>query len=123
MYERLVDQVAKNVDDAGGVRAGSGGYVLGRLQREAVDEDRQPAQQPALGAGEQVVAPVDRRPQSLVTGQFSALTAAEHTKAVIESGGDLFGRQRTDPRGSQLDRERHPVEMPADLRDSPAVPC
>ena len=42
--QRLVDQVAENVEDAGAVQAESGGDVLGRLQREAVDEDRQPAQ-------------------------------------------------------------------------------
>ena len=32
-----------NVDDVGGVRAESSCHVLGRFQREAVDEDRQPA--------------------------------------------------------------------------------
>ena len=50
VYQRLVDQVAENVDDAGAVRVESGGHVLGRLEREAVDEDRQPAQQSALGS-------------------------------------------------------------------------
>ena len=81
---------AEHVDDAGVVRAESSRHVLGRLQREAIDEDRQPAQQPALGFGQQVVAPVDRRSQGLVTRQLGAGTAAEHTTAVIESGGDLL---------------------------------
>ena len=113
--------MAENVDDAGAVQAESGGHVLGRLQREAVDEGRQPAQQSALGVGQQVVAPVDGRSQRLVTRQLGAVTAAEHTKAVIQPRGDLFGRQCTDPRGGQLDRQRQPVEMAADVRHRLAV--
>ena len=95
--------------------------VLRGFHREAVDEDRQPAQHSALRFGQQVVAPVDRRSQGLVTGHLGSVAGTEHPEAVMKASRDLFERQDTDPRGGQFDRQRYAVETTADLNGALTV--
>ena len=89
---------------------------LGRLQGPAAGEHREPAQQHALRLGQQVMAPVDQRPQGLLTGQRGATAAGEQPETVVEPGGDLLHGQHADPRRRQLDRQRDPVE-PVEICD------
>src|SRR5262249_62068998 len=46
----------------------------------------------------------------------------EQLEAVGQPGSDLVRGQRPDPGGSQLDRQRHAVNGPADVRDRGQVP-
>ena len=89
---------------------------LGRLQRPAAGEHRQPPQQRPLRLGEQVVAPVDQRPQRLLAGQRRAAAAGQQPEAVVQPRRDLLHRQRLHPRRRQLDRQRDAVQPLADLR-------
>ena len=96
--QRPVDEVAQQVehivpvDPVVGRRSSFiARHFLGRLQRPATAEDRQPAEQPALRLRQQVVAPVDRRPQRLLAGQGRAAAAGQQTKAVVQPLGDLRG--------------------------------
>ena len=50
---------------------------LGRLERPPAGEDREPAQERPLLLGEQVVAPVDRRPQRLLARRARAAPARQ----------------------------------------------
>ena len=86
-------------------------------RRHAAGEDREPLGERALGVGQQVPAPVDDRAQRAVARQRGAAAAGEQPEAVVEPRGELVERQRAQPRGGELDRQRQPVEPAADLDD------
>src|SRR4051794_29969376 len=65
--QRLVDQRAELIEHPLGLHTVARAYVLCRLEREAAREHAQAAQQQPLAGGEQVVAPVQRRAQGLLT--------------------------------------------------------
>jgi hypothetical protein len=73
--ERFGDQVCDTVDDIGRGDLGAGRDRACRLKRETAGEDCQTVQHFAFGLGEQVVAPVERRPQCLVTRQRRPVAA------------------------------------------------
>ena len=126
-HERLVHQSGEQVDHGErghrarrrlpGVRAFRGvrAHRLGRLQRPAPGEDRQPAQQGPLGRGEQLVAPVQGRRQRPVPGQGGPAAARQQPEAVVQPGRDLLHRQRPHPGRRQLDRQGDAVQPAADL--------
>jgi hypothetical protein len=66
--ERLLDQPGKQIDDPPPCDSTAGADLLGRLEREASGEEREPAEKRALLAREQVMTPVDRGPQRLLAG-------------------------------------------------------
>ena len=70
---------------------------------------------------EQLVAPVDRRAQRLLARGRVARARAERAERRVQAFGDLAGRQQPAARGRQLDRQRQPVDAPADLRDRRGV--
>ena len=61
-HQRLGDQVRHALDDVRGGDLEARSDRGGRVEREAPGEDRQAPQDHPLGRGEQVVAPVQRRP-------------------------------------------------------------
>ena len=65
----------------------------------------------ALRFGEQVVAPVDRRSQGLVTGHLGSGAGTEHPKAVMKASRNLFERQQR-----YAGPARPPVRSPAVCR-------
>jgi hypothetical protein len=91
------------------------------VQGPGAPEDRQPPQQAAFGLGQQVVAPVDGRPEGALPRLGRPRAAGEQGEPVDHALGQLAHRQGRDPRGGELDRERHAVEVPADLRDGGGV--
>ena len=99
---------------------------LGRLEREAAGEDGEPAEQALLLLVEQVVAPLDRRPQrALPLGRVAARRRSGAASARSRRSSSS-GRQQPRPRGGELDRERQPVEPAADLAhdlDRPRAGC
>ena len=86
-------------------------------RRPAAGEHRQPAQQPVVVLGQEVPAPVDERVERLLARDRGPAAAGEQPEPVTEPLRDVVRRHRRDPRRGELDRERDPVEPPADLRD------
>ena len=66
---RLVDERDEQVEHVDGLDVASGADALGRVEREAAGEHREPPEQRPLALGQQVVAPVDRRLQRLLARQ------------------------------------------------------
>ena len=93
---------------------------LGRLQRPAAGEDRQPAQQHPLRLGQQVVAPVDRRPQRLLARQRPSGCRRSAGGSGRPAGRRSARPTAPQPRRRQLDRQRDAVQPPADLAPRPA---
>ena len=67
------------------------------------------------------VAPVDRRAQRLVAGGRVASGGAGRAECDVQALGDLGGRQQPAAGRGELDRQRQPVDAPADLRDRGGV--
>ena len=88
---------------------------LGRLERRAAGEDRQAREDVALALAEQVDAPRHRLAQRLLAGRKVARAAGEDTEPRIESRPQRPWSQGSDPCGGELDRQRQPVDAPADL--------
>ena len=64
---------------------------------KAPAKTREPDEQRLLGRGEQVVAPVHRRPERLLARQGRAPPAGEQAEAVVQPGGDRLDGQRPAP--------------------------
>jgi hypothetical protein len=60
------------------------------LEREGAPEHAESGEHGALGGGEQVVAPVEQRPQRAVARQRGAPPAREHGEHVVEPCGQLL---------------------------------
>ena len=73
--------------------------------------------QHALVRLEQVVAPLQRRRQRLLSCRCGVAAAAQQAEAVVEPRRDRSGAQRAEPRGGELERERQAVEAEADACD------
>ena len=80
-----------------GSRSSSGADRLGRLQRAAAGEHRQPPEQDLLGLGEQVVAPVDGRAASAGGAAPSAAPPVSSRKRSLEPRRDLLGAEEPRP--------------------------
>jgi hypothetical protein len=100
---------------AAGVHAiGRRAHEFGVLEREDAPEHAESGEHGALGGGEQVVAPVEQRPQRAVARQRGAPAAREHGEHVVEPGGQLLDTKRRHLRGGELEGERQAVEPRAD---------
>ncbi len=92
-------------------------HGLRRLEGRSPGEHGQAAEDRPLRLGQQVVAPVDRRPQRLVPGDGGPAAAGQQAEPVVEAGRDLLDRERPDARGGELDGERDAVQATAELGD------
>ena len=82
---------------------------------KAAGEDRQARQHHALGFGQELVAPVERRSQGLMPRHCRAMAAGEERETVVEPGRDaLYPKGRGAPR-RKLDRQRDAVEAATDF--------
>ena len=66
---------------------------------------------------EQVVTPLDRRPQRLLADVGGRADLVQEGETVVQAGEDGGRRQHLDPGCGELDRQREPVEHPADVGD------
>ena len=97
------------------------GDVHGRLDRPAVDEDRQGGQHVLLGVVEQPDAPFDGRAQrALALGKIDR-AGAQGVEATSEPGEQRIRFQQSGAGRGELDGERQTVEAPADLHDGQRV--
>ena len=115
LHQRLVDQPRQQVEHRVRGEAVARADRLGGLQRPAAGEDRQPPQQRPLRLGQQVVAPVERRPQRLLARQRGPAAAGQQPEAVVQPPGDLLDRQRPA-------RARPPARSPAGCRPAAGRP-
>ena len=85
------------------------------LQREAADEDREPAEEALLLGCQQVVAPGDGIAHRLLPRRQVARASGQQRQPVLKSREQRCGREHLDPRRGQLDGQRQPVQSAADL--------
>ena len=116
-HHGLVDEADQRVDDLlarqGAVRA----HVLGAAHVERPREHRQPLPQRPLGRRAQPVAPLHRGAQGLVPRAGAAAADRQRPDAGLQLACQLRQRQRAQPHGGELDRERDAVEPPAQPHD------
>ena len=93
----------------------------GRGDVEVSGEDAQAIEDVALGLAEQRVRPLDGSLQRLVAARGVGPAAGQQPEPLIQQPGDRGRAQRRHPRGGQLDRQRDPVQAPADLADRRGV--
>ena len=86
-------------------------------QAKPAGEHRQLAEGTLLRGGQQVIAPVDRRPQRLVPRIGGRPPVGQEPELVRQVRLDLLHRQHAGPRRRQLDRQRQAVQLPADPAD------
>ena len=94
-----------------GVQIGIGDFLRG-LQRAATGEDGQTGEQLLLLVREELVAPLDRRPQRLLA-RIGVPASLEQFAALREPLQDLFGGEGARPGCGQFDRQRQVVEAAA----------
>ena len=119
--QRLVDQRGQQVQ-----RLRTGPPVdredsLDVVDREPAGEDAQAAQEPLLRRRQQVVAPVDGRPQRLLPGQCGAASSRQEGEPVRQPIEDLLDGEHAHPHGGKLDREREAVESSTQGDDGRSV--
>jgi|GEM_PF-4701867 len=91
---------------------GSGLRVEGGVERGEAYEHA------LLEATDETEAPLDRRPEGCVPSRLGPITHPP-TDDLGDSGGNGRQRNAAEPGCSQLERQRHPVELPADRGDVP----
>ena len=119
--QRLLDETTKEVEriqEVDGIARTNG---LGGFQRGASSKHGQPAQDGPLLLGQQVVAPVDRRPERLVAGDGCSASTGQQSEPVVETSGDLLDRERPNAGCGELDGQRDSVEPAAQLGDRRGV--
>ena len=121
LHQRLVDEPRQQVEHRVRVDLVVGGDRLGRGDGEPARERRQASHQHALLRVQQIVAPRDRRLERLLARHRSARATGEEAEAVVEPVGDAPRVHHAHPRGSQLDRERQPVDATADRLHGVAI--
>jgi hypothetical protein len=119
--QRLVGEPGQQLEHALWADAAPGSDLLGRGQREAAREHCQPAEGHAFVLVQQVVAPVEGRPQRLVAARGRARATGQHGEKVAQVPGQLTDGQHPHLGRGQLDRQRQAVEPPAYLRDGPGI--
>ena len=112
--ERLVHQRLELVE-AARARVRADGFDVG--ERATAGEHRQPPEQALLLLVEQRVAPLDRRAQRLLPPRRVARARGEQVERMLEPLEQRLRSQEPEPRSGELERERQPVETPADLGD------
>ena len=115
--QRTVHETRRQTEHVVTIEAAERGDGLGGVESEPTAEHCETVQQDALVRLEQVVAPLHRGQQGLLTGQERRTAPAQQTEAVVETAGDAFDRHVAHPRRSQLDGQRDPVELLTDRRD------
>lgn len=97
-------------------------YRLRGVECPPAGKGREPAQQRALAAREQVIAPIDQRALRLLARQRRPAATSEQAEAVVEPLRHLLHRHRTHPGRGQLQRQRNAIQPAADLGNDGRVP-
>src|SRR5450759_5301084 len=87
-YQRLIDERAEQVEHRVALEPVTGGHLLGQVERPATGEHREAAQQRAPVLAQQLIAPVDRRAQRLLTRQRAARPSGQQAETIRERRRD-----------------------------------
>ena len=94
---------------------------LDRVEGRSTGEDGERAEDVRGRVVEEAVAPVDRRAQRALPLGEVRCAPRQQREALSEPLRGALGAEHPHPRGRELDREREPVERPADPRDGVRV--
>ena len=98
------------------------GDGVGSSQREAADEDAEAREEHLLLLGQEVEAPLDRGAQRPVPlGHACAGLGPQELEPLTQAHEDVARREQLDSCGGQLEGERQPVQVHAELTDSLGV--
>ena len=84
---------------------------------ERADEDAEAVEHDPFVVAQELVRPLDRRPQSLLAFDAAAAPTGEEPEPLVEVRGDVGRAHRRRARRRELDGQRDPVHPPADLAD------
>src|SRR5687767_14008886 len=88
---------------------------LGGLDRPASCKDSQAPEHPLFITGQQVMAPLERSAQALLSlGQITG-AVGQQRQALLDALQQRLRRYQDDPRRRQLNRQPQSIESPADL--------
>ena len=107
-HEALLDQRLERVE-------AHCGHPLGCLERTAALKDSELREDPLFLGIQQVVRPLDRRPQRLLA-RVCVAASLEEIEPLREPVENLRGREHAAARGRELERQRQVVEGLAELR-------
>ncbi len=113
-HHRGVDQSSQRRGHRAAIELLVGAHRLGDVQRPATGEHREPTGEHTVVVIEEVVAPLQRRPQRLMVGDGGRPADGEEVEPVADALGDLADSERAGEAGSELDRQRQAVHSPAD---------
>src|ERR1700733_13174151 len=121
--KRFRDEVRNAIDDLRRRNLMIRRYRTRGLQCEAASEDCQATQHHALRFGQQLVAPVKRRSQCLMTWHCRAMAAREQPETVVEPARKALYSKGRDARRRKLDCQRDTVEATTNFGDSGRYAC
>ncbi len=119
--QALVDERRQPIEHVEAQVRTRAAHGLGGLEVAAAAEHREPVHEAPATLVEQVVAPGDRPAERLLPLGQVTRSSGQQGQVVLQPGEDLVGCQELDPRGGELDRERHPVEPRGDPGDGRGV--
>ncbi len=119
--QRLVREPGQQLQQPPRTDVVPGRHPLGGRQRKAAREHSQPPEHRPLVRLQQVVTPVQGRPQGLMPGRCRAGSADQHPEHVLQPLGQLLRGQDPHPGRGQLDGQRQAVQPPAYLHDGDGV--
>ncbi|MDN5930542.1 MAG: hypothetical protein L0I24_05690, partial [Pseudonocardia sp.] len=96
-------------------------HFLGGGEIDAVDEHREVPEEPPLVVGQQVVGPLDGRPQRAVPVLGGSPPATEQVQRPVQPRRQVSEGERGQPACGELDGQRHPVEGSHDRGDQAPV--
>ena len=86
------------------------------FQVKSARKNGKPLKQAPLHVRQQTIAPIDGRPQRLMSWQRRPLSVREQVKAVLQTIGNLRSAQRAHACGRQLNGQRNAFHPPTDSR-------
>ena len=116
-HERFRDQVGNAIDDVPPCNLVIRRYRTSGLQREAAGENCQTTQHHALGLGQQLVAPVKRRSQRLMTRQCGPAAARQQGEAIVQPRGQTLDAECIDTGRCEFECQRDAVEAATNSGD------
>src|SRR5687768_11323573 len=99
----------------------AGAHGFGCLKSKAPLEDRETIEKHLFLLVEQVVTPVDRSLQCLLTRKCGTAPSCEQTEAIVEPAGNLLRGKYPQARCGQFDGERHSIKAMAKRCHRPSV--
>jgi DNA-binding winged helix-turn-helix (wHTH) protein len=88
---------------------------------DAAGKNRKPAQCPLFFLSQQTIAPVQRSAQRLVSWHGRAAADCRQSEGVVQTRDNPLEPERIDSGRRELDGERYPVKLPADVDDDSCI--